>query len=81
MKLWSKQLEAKARKYPLYSQDGKGMNAKILVKYFNPYGAGTWLITEAEKQDNGVCCSSATLQRGMSGNGSILPSPKSYRRK
>ena len=53
MKLWSKQLEAKARKYPLYSQDGKGMNAKILVKYFNPYGAGTWLITEAEKQDNG----------------------------
>lgn len=53
MKLWSKQLEAKARKYPLYSQDGKGMNAQILVKYFNPYGAGTWLVTEAEKQSNG----------------------------
>lgn len=22
-------------------------------KYFNPYGAGTWLVTEAEKQSNG----------------------------
>ena len=53
MQLWNKQLEAKARRYPLYSQDGKGLNAQILVKYFNPYGAGTWLITEAEKQDNG----------------------------
>ncbi len=25
----------------------------MLVKYFNPYGAGTWIITEAEKQENG----------------------------
>ena len=53
MKLWNKELERKAKRYPLYSQEGKGTNAKILVKYFNPYGAGTWLITEAEKQDNG----------------------------
>ena len=52
MQLWNKQLEVKARRYPLYSQDGKGLNAQILVKYFNPYGAGTWLVTEAEKQDN-----------------------------
>ena len=44
MQLWNKQLEVKARKYPLYSQDGKGLNAQILVKYFNPYGAGTWLM-------------------------------------
>lgn len=29
------------------------MNAEVLVKYFNPCGSGTWLITEAEKQDNG----------------------------
>lgn len=53
MKLWNKELERKAKSFPFYSQDGKGMQAKILVKYFNPYGAGTWLITEAEKQDNG----------------------------
>ena len=28
-------------------------DAEVIVKYFNPYGAGTWLITEAEKQENG----------------------------
>ncbi len=25
----------------------------MLVKYFNPIGAGTWLITEAERLDDG----------------------------
>lgn len=53
MELWTEELEQKAINFPLYSQDGKGMQAKVLVKYFNPYGAGTWIITEAEKQDNG----------------------------
>ena len=53
MKLWTKELEQKAIKFPLYSQDGKGKRAKVLVKYFNPYGTGTWIITEAEKQENG----------------------------
>ena len=49
MRLWNKQLESKAKKYPLYSQEGKGLDSIVLVKYFNPYGAGTWLITEAER--------------------------------
>ena len=53
MELWTKELEQKALEHALYSQDGKGKQAKVLVKYFNPYGAGTWLITEAEKQENG----------------------------
>jgi len=25
----------------------------VLVKYFNPYGTGTWLATEAEEQEDG----------------------------
>ena len=29
------------------------MDSIVLVKYFNPCGAGTWLITEAELQDDG----------------------------
>ncbi len=29
------------------------MKAKVIVKIFNPFGAGTWLITEGEKQENG----------------------------
>ena len=51
--LMTKELEKKLSKYPIGSQDGKGMDAKVIVKYFNPCGAGTWLITEGEKQENG----------------------------
>lgn len=53
MKLWTKEIERRAKEFPLYSQEGKGQNAKVLVKFFNPYGRGMWLITEAQKQDDG----------------------------
>lgn len=49
----SKELETEFTKYPLYSQNGKGFDAKVVVKYFNPCGAGTWLITEGQKEENG----------------------------
>lgn len=51
--LMTKELEKKLSKYPIGSQDGKGMDAEVVVKYFNPCGAGTWLITEGEKQEDG----------------------------
>lgn len=53
MKLMTKEIEKKFEKYPLGSQDGLMKEAEVIVKYFNPYGAGTWLITEGEKQENG----------------------------
>ncbi len=53
MRLMTKELEEKFKEYPLYSQEGKGFDATVVVKYFNPYGHGTWLITEGEKQPNG----------------------------
>ena len=53
MKLMTKELEEKFKNFPLYSQDGKGLSAHVAVKYFNPYGNGTWLITEGEKQPDG----------------------------
>lgn len=53
MKLMTKELEKKFAKYPLGSQEGLMEEAEVVVKYFNPYGAGTWLITEGEKQENG----------------------------
>lgn len=53
MKLWTKEIETIAKKYPLCSQENKGKNSTIIVKYYNPYGNGTWLITEAEKLKNG----------------------------
>ena len=53
MELITKELEEKFEKYPIGSQEGMGGNAKVIVKYFNPVGAGTWLITEADKLENG----------------------------
>ena len=53
MKLLTKELEKRLEKFPYKSQDGKGFNAKVIVKFFNPTGRGTWLITEGEKQSDG----------------------------
>ena len=53
MKLLTKEIEKELKKFPFLSQDGLGMNARVIVKYFNPYGLGTWLITEGELQEDG----------------------------
>lgn len=53
MLLMTKELETKFENYPLGSQEGLMEEADLVVKYFNPVGAGTWLVTEGEKQDNG----------------------------
>lgn len=52
-KILTKEIEKRFTKYPLYSQDGKGQDATVILKVFNPYGSGTWLITEGERQENG----------------------------
>ena len=51
MNLINEEIIKRFKEYPLYSQDGKGMDSIVLVKYFNPVGAGTFLITEAEEQN------------------------------
>ena len=53
MLLMSKELERTFENYPLYSQEGKEFESEVVVKYFNPCGNGTWLITEGEKQEDG----------------------------
>ena len=53
MKLLTKEIENKLRKHPMGSTDGQGYDAELVVKFFNPCGAGTWLITEGEQQPNG----------------------------
>jgi len=53
MKLMTKEIEKRLEAHPYRSQDGKGLDATVIVKYFNPMGAGTWLITEGEKQTDG----------------------------
>jgi len=53
MRLITKEIEKKFQKHPFRSQDKKGIDATVLVKYFTPWGAATWLITEAEQQPDG----------------------------
>lgn len=40
-------------KFPKYSQDGKGEEAEVVLKIFNPAGRGSWYILEAEKMYDG----------------------------
>lgn len=43
----TKELEAA----PLMSQDGKPKtDVNVIVKFFNPSGAGTWYVTEGQRQ-------------------------------
>lgn len=47
MKMITKEIERLMDRFPLYSQDGKGKDAKVLVKVFNPYGGQSWYVLEA----------------------------------
>lgn len=53
MKLITKELEKAFEAQPIYSQDGKGLNAKALAKFF--FGSATWYVLEAEREDNDWC--------------------------
>lgn len=52
MILMTAEIEDALKKHPLYSQDGKGGDSKIVVKYFGG-SAATWLITEGEPRRGG----------------------------
>lgn len=55
-KLLTKEVEALFEKYPYRSQEKvPNMEKKVLVKFFNPWGAGTWIICEAEKEGDDWC--------------------------
>ncbi len=49
MKLLTKEIRNKLP--PLYSQEEKGMEAIVQVKFFNPCGAATWYATEFDGTD------------------------------
>lgn len=40
------EIEKALIEHPYRSQDGKGMKAKVIARYFNPTGTGTWYVTE-----------------------------------
>lgn len=45
----TKEIEKRLEKFPLYSQNGKGEDAKIVCKFFSPVGGWTWYVLEAER--------------------------------
>lgn len=66
MKLMTKEIENFAKKYPLGSQSNTPtMDKIVIVKFFNPYGVGTWLITEMEKQEDGDILMYGLAELGM----------------
>lgn len=53
MKLLTKEIEKKLKKFPLYSQDGKGVEAKVVCKFFAPVGSWTWYVLDGDIQEDG----------------------------
>ena len=53
MKLMTKAIEKKLEKFPLGSQDGKGLDAKVVCKFFAPVGSWTWYVLEGDMQEDG----------------------------
>jgi hypothetical protein len=52
VKLLTAEIIKRLEKTPLYSTENQDV-APVLVKFFNPCGAGTWYALEAEKQEDG----------------------------
>ena len=38
MRLLIDEIKQRFERYPLYSQESKGINSTVIVKYFNPVG-------------------------------------------
>lgn len=53
MKLMTEEIKKELLKYGIDGQEDDGIHSVVIVKYFNPYGLGTWLITGGEEMDNG----------------------------
>ena len=54
MTIMNSELEKELENYPLGSQDGLGFQSKVVAKLANPFGVGTWLIVEGEKDEEGI---------------------------
>ena len=51
MQLMTKEIEKKAEKFPLGSQDGTDLEANIIVKYFHPMSNWRWYATEYDPEE------------------------------
>lgn len=77
MQLMTKTIEMKLSRFPYRSQEGKGLEAEVIVKYFGGSNA-TWLVTEGDQQEDGDWEFSAMSPlTDQSGSGDISSSQKS----
>ena len=53
MKIITKAIEKDFSRYPLYSQDGKGSAAHVIMKLFCPFHSGTWYVLEGNMLPDG----------------------------
>ena len=54
MKLLTAQIVKKLEKTPIYSTEGVELQEKkVICKFFNPIGSGTWYVFEGNKIENG----------------------------
>lgn len=49
MELMTKEIEEKLEQTGLFPEMDNMLEAEVIVKYFNPCGAGTWLIVGGER--------------------------------
>lgn len=48
----TEELKEMMKAYPLGSQENEGEDAEVLIKFFNPYGRGTWYVLEGEERED-----------------------------
>ena len=51
--MMTKEIEKSLAKFPMYSQDGRMGDAKLIAKYFDPCSQWTWYVTEGERTEDG----------------------------
>lgn len=62
MKLLTQAIEKQLAATPIFTHDSKpAADVPVIFKVFNPYGIGTWFVTEADKEGDdwrlyGLCC-------------------------
>ena len=53
MKLINSEIELKLSQKSLLAADEEGSNAKVIAKFFNPFGKERWFVTGGDKLPNG----------------------------
>lgn len=80
MELMTKEIEEKLERTGLFPEIDDLFEAEVIVKYFNPCGAGTWLVIGGERvEDDWELYGYATIGYEWEWGSFMLNEMKSYR--